>query len=98
MGGGGDARFSISRRLYTDFRRVYEMPEVDAVVINTPDHWHALNLILACQSGKDVYCEKPLSHNIREGQRMVSVAEETGRIIQVGNWQRSFQHVRNAVH
>jgi predicted dehydrogenase len=84
--------------LFSDFRHVCESSDVDAVVINTPDHWHALNLIYACQGGKDVYCEKPISHNIVEGKRMVEVAQQTQRVVQVGNWQRSFAHVREAVH
>jgi predicted dehydrogenase len=84
--------------LFSDFRHVCESSNVDAIVINTPDHWHALNLIYACQSGKDVYCEKPLSHNITEGKRMVEVAQQTQRVVQVGNWQRSFGHVQEAVH
>ena len=55
----------------TDFRRVLENRDVDAVTLAVPDHWHALMTILACQAGKDVYVEKPISHNIVEGRRMI---------------------------
>lgn len=74
---------------YTDFRKLIESPDVDAVVIATPDHWHAIQTISACKAGKDVYCEKPLSITVREGRRMVEVARETKRIVQVGLHRRS---------
>ena len=66
----------------TDFRKVFEDPSIDAVVIATPDHWHAYMTILACQSDKDVYVEKPVSHNIFEGEAMVQAAREHDRIVQ----------------
>ena len=72
-----------------DFRRLLERPDIDAVLIATPDHWHALQTIMACRAGKDVYCEKPLSKTIQEGHRMVEVARETGRVVQVGTHRRS---------
>jgi predicted dehydrogenase len=75
--------------LETDFRRVLTRPDVDAVVIATPDHWHAIQTIAACRAGKDVYVEKPLSMTIREGRRMVEVAREEKRIVQVGTHRRS---------
>lgn len=81
----------------TDFRRVLDDPSVDAVVIATPDHWHANMTILACQAGKDVYVEKPISHNLREGLRMVEAAAKYQRIIQVGTQQRSGSHFQSAV-
>src|SRR5262249_37803633 len=55
---------------YKDFRKLLEQKDVDAVLIATPDHWHAIPTVLACQAGKDVYVEKPLAHNIREGRAM----------------------------
>src|SRR5262249_32454867 len=55
---------------YGDFRKVLDRKDIDAVVIATPDHWHAIPTILACQAGKDVYCEKPLAHRIQEGRAM----------------------------
>jgi predicted dehydrogenase len=73
----------------TDFRRVLENKDVDAVTIAAPDHWHALMTIWACQAGKDVYCEKPISHNIVEGRRMVEAAKRYNRIVQAGTQRRS---------
>lgn len=74
---------------YEDFRRVLDRQDVDAVVIATPDHWHAVQMILACQAGKDVYVEKPLSITIREGRRMVDAARKHNRVVQVGTHRRS---------
>jgi predicted dehydrogenase len=76
-----------------DFRRVLDRPDIDAVVIATPDHWHAIQTIMACESGKDVYVEKPLSVTIREGRRMVDAARRTGRVVQVGLHRRSSPHL-----
>jgi predicted dehydrogenase len=70
---------------YRDFRRVLDRKDLDAVVIATPDHWHAIIAIMACQAGKDVYCEKPLGHRIQETRAMVTAAERAGRITQMGN-------------
>lgn len=72
-----------------DIRRVLEDPTVDAVSIATPNHWHALMTIWACQAGKDVYVEKPCSHNIVEGRQMIEAAERYGRIVQHGTQWRS---------
>ncbi|MCU0962910.1 MAG: Gfo/Idh/MocA family oxidoreductase [Pirellulaceae bacterium] len=74
---------------YQDFRQVLDKPDIDAVLIATPDHWHALQTIMACRAGKDVYCEKPLSKTIHEGRKMVEVARATGRVVQVGTHRRS---------
>ncbi len=74
---------------YGDFRKLLDQPDIDAVLIATPDHWHAIQTILACRAGKDVYCEKPVSKTIHEGRRMVQVARETGRVVQVGTHRRS---------
>jgi predicted dehydrogenase len=73
----------------TDMRRLFDAKDVDAVVIATPDHWHAPATILACDAGKDVYVEKPASHNIREGRLMVDAARRNNRIVQVGTQSRS---------
>ncbi len=70
---------------YQDFRKVLDRKDLDAVVIATPDHWHAIPTILACQAGKDVYCEKPLSYRIAEGRAMVDAAAKHKRITQMGN-------------
>ncbi|MHB1556052.1 MAG: Gfo/Idh/MocA family protein [Isosphaeraceae bacterium] len=68
-----------------DFRRVLDRKDIDAVVIATPDHWHAIIAILASQAGKDVYCEKPLGHRIQETRAMVTAAEKARRVTQMGN-------------
>ena len=72
-----------------DLRRVLEDKEVDAVIIATPDHWHAPATILACAAGKDVYVEKPVSHNLREGRLMVEAARKYNRVVQAGMQSRS---------
>ncbi len=82
---------------HEDFRRLLESKEVDAVLIGTPDHWHALQTILACEAGKDVYCEKPLSLTIREGRRMIEAARRHNRVVQTGSQQRSGLHYQEAV-
>lgn len=84
-------------RAVGDFRRVLEDPAVDAVVVATPDHWHALISILAMQAGKDVYVEKPVSHNVREGRVMIQAAKRYGRVVQAGTQSRSGAHYQSAV-
>ncbi len=83
--------------IYRDYRRVLERGEVDAVVVATPDHWHPLITIDACEAGKDVYVEKPVSHNVREGRLMVEAARRNKRVVQVGLQQRSGSHFQRAV-
>jgi predicted dehydrogenase len=80
-----------------DMRRVLEDKAVDAVVIATPDHWHAPATILACDAGKHVYVEKPCSHNIREGRLMIDAARRAKRVVQAGTQSRSTEHVRRAM-
>lgn len=75
--------------VYHDFRRLVERKDIDAVLIATPDHWHAVTAIAAMQAGKDVYCEKPLSLTIEEGRRMVAAARRYNRVFQTGSQQRS---------
>ncbi len=70
---------------YPDFRRVLDRKDIDAVVVATPDHWHAIPTILACQAGKDVYCEKPLAYRIGESRRMADAAKKHQRVTQMGN-------------
>jgi len=82
---------------YKDFRRVLEHKDIDAVIISTPDHWHAIPMIMACEAGKDVYVEKPLSYSIFEGRRMVEAAAKHQRVVQVGTQQRSGEHFQQAV-
>lgn len=82
---------------FKDFRRLLDDKNIDAVIIATPDHWHALTMIMACQAGKDVYVEKPLSLTIEEGRRMVQAARKHNRVVQVGTQQRSAKHFQEAV-
>jgi predicted dehydrogenase len=79
-----------------DYRRLLDQKDLDAVLISTPDHWHALPTIHACQAGKDVYCEKPLSLFVTEGRAMVTAARKTNRIVQTGSQQRSAKEFRQA--
>ena len=81
-----------SAKEYKDFRRLLEQKDIDAVLIATPDHWHAIPTVLACQAGKDVYVEKPLAHNIQEGRTMVEAARRHNRVVQMGAQQRSAPH------
>lgn len=82
---------------HKDFRKILEMPDLDAVIVGTPDHWHALPSISACQAGKDLFVEKPISHDIAEGRAMVNAAKRHNRVVQVGTWQRSTQHFVDAI-
>jgi predicted dehydrogenase len=84
-------------RTEKDFRRVVERKDIDAVIVGTPDHWHPYVLIAACANHKDVYCEKPLSHNIVEGRAMVNAARRNNRVVQIGTQQRSGKHFQDAV-
>lgn len=84
-----DAGAGAAPRCLSDYREVLQDSQVDAVVIATPDHWHAPITIQACQSGKDVYVEKPLSHNAREGELMIQASRRTDRVVQVGTQNRS---------
>jgi predicted dehydrogenase len=81
---------------FRDFRKLLEDRSIDAVFVATPDHWHAACTALACRAGKDVYVEKPLCHNVREGRAMVKAARRCSRIVQMGSQQRSAPHVREA--
>jgi predicted dehydrogenase len=79
--------------LFTDFRKLLEIKEIDAVIIGTPDHWHAVMMIMALEAGKHVYVEKPMGHSIEECITMVKVAGKFPKqVVQVGMWQRSCQH------
>src|SRR5687767_9157281 len=84
-------------RMEKDLRRVLEDKAVDAVIIATPDHWHAPATILACDAGKHVYVEKPCSHNLREGRLMIDAARRAKKVVQTGTQSRSTEHVRRAM-
>jgi predicted dehydrogenase len=84
-----NARLDGKADTYEDFRRLIDRDDLDAVVIATPDHWHAIQTIDACNAGKDVYVEKPLSVTIHEGRRMVEAARRNSRVVQVGTHRRS---------
>ncbi len=83
-------------KMHRDFRRVLDDKNVDAVVVATPDHWHALMTMMACAAGKDVYCEKPLTLTVGEGPWMMAIAKRHKRIVQVGTQQRSGPHYQRA--
>ncbi len=81
-----------------DFRELLDMKDIDAVLIATPDHWHAYTAIEACKAGKDIYCEKPVTHNIREAGLLLEAVKKHNRIVQVGTQARSSDHWIDAVN
>lgn len=81
---------------YNDFRELLDREDIDAVVIVTPDHWHGVQGLLSLESGKDVYCEKPLSLTIKEGRAMVDATRKNERVLQTGSMQRSYDGFRRA--
>ena len=91
-GGSGDAGV----KAYKDFRELLARQDINAVVISTPDHWHGLNTIAAAKAGKDIYCEKPLGHNIVECKAMVAAVRRYDRVFQTGSMQRSDDKFRHA--
>ena len=82
---------------HTDFRKLVDDKTIDVLVVGTPDHWHAIPTIMACQAGKDVYVEKPDGHNIVEGQRMVAAAKKHQRLIQLGTQSRTSEYFHAAM-
>ena len=81
-------------KTYKDFRKLLERKDIDAVIVATPKHWHAIPTIMACEAGKDVYVEKPISHTIHEGRRMAEAANKNSRVVQCGTQQRSGEHFK----
>lgn len=91
------ASFGSTPDIYEDYRQLLDRKDIDVVLIGTPDHWHAKMVIDACRAGKDVYVEKPLTLTVDEGKIIRRVVKETGRVVQVGSWQRSDARYRLAV-
>ncbi len=91
------ASTSVKPKLYGDYRELLDNRDLDAVVIGTPDHWHRLMMVDACEAGKDVYVEKPLANSIYECQLMLAAAKQHNRVVQVGQWQRSGPHWTEAM-
>src|ERR1019366_10739715 len=82
---------------YTDVRKLLENKDIDGVSFATPNHWHALGAIWAMQAGKDVYVEKPVSHNVWEGRRTVEMARKLNRIVQTGTQSRSSSGIAEGI-
>jgi predicted dehydrogenase len=90
------ASFGSTPAIFEDYRKLLDRKDVDVVTVGTPDHWHAKMVIDACLAGKDVYVEKPLTLTIDEGKTLLKVVQKTGRVVQVGSWQRSDHRFRLA--
>ncbi|GMU92369.1 MAG: dehydrogenase [Candidatus Hydrogenedentota bacterium] len=84
-------------RATKDWRRIVDRKDLDALLVVTPDHWHALPTIYACETGKDVYCEKPLARTVQEGRAMLDAMKRYNRVVQMGTQWRSGEHYREAV-
>lgn len=84
-------------KIYGDYRKLLDQKDIDAVIIGTPDHWHALQMIAACEAGKHIFVEKPIGNSIAECNTMVAAQQRYKKVVQVGQWQRSQQHFKNAV-
>lgn len=82
---------------YSDYRKLLENKDVDAIIIGTPDHWHCKIMVDACAAGKDVYCEKPVGNSIVECATMVDAQKKYNKVVQVGQWQRSNKHYVDAM-
>jgi predicted dehydrogenase len=91
------AKGGIQTQTFEDYRKLLENKDIDVVIIGTPDHWHCLQMTDACSAGKDVYVEKPVGNSIGECRTMVAFQQESKRVVQVGQWQRSVQHFSDAV-
>ncbi len=84
-------------KTFSDYRKVLELKDVNAVIIGTPDHWHCKIMVDACVAGKDVYCEKPVGNSIEECRAMVAAQSKYNRVVQVGQWQHSNKHYQDAM-
>lgn len=92
-----EKEFKMKPKQYADHRALLDDKEVDAVIIGTPDHWHCLQMVEACQAGKHVYVEKPAGNSIEEVRIMVAAQQRYGKAVQVGQWQRSNAHFKSAL-
>lgn len=90
------ASFGSTAAIFEDYRDLLARKDVDVVLIGTPDHWHTKMVMDACRAGKDIYCEKPLTLTVDEGKTLCRVVKESGRVVQVGTWQRSDARFRLA--
>ncbi len=85
-------------KLYVDYRKMLENKDIDVVIIGTPDHWHCLQLVDTLEAGYHAYCEKPIGNSIAEINIMQKAAKKTGKMVQVGQWQRSQPHFVDAIN
>jgi len=92
-----EKKYGRKPEVFHDYRKMLERKDIDAIIVGSPDHWHALNLIHAVEAGKDCYCEKPISHDIVEAKAMVAAAKYHKRVVQVGTWQRSTKEFTDAI-
>src|SRR3954465_10143452 len=83
-------------RTFGDYREMLKEKDLDIVLIGTPDHWHALPMIAAAEAGADLYCQKPISVDVREGQAMLAAARKHNRVVQIGTQRRSTPHLVEA--
>ncbi len=92
-----EKNFSMKAASYGDYRKLLDDKNIDVVIIGTPDHWHCLQMVEACQAGKHVYVEKPIANSIEECRVMVAAQQKYNRAVQVGQWQRSNAHFKSAL-
>jgi len=85
-------------KTYSDYRKMLENKDLDVIIIGTPDHWHCLQMVEACEAGKDVYVEKPIGNSIEECNVMVAAQKKYNKAVQVGQWQRSMPHFVDALN
>lgn len=90
------SKYAPQASLENDYRRVLERKEIDAVVIGAPDHWHVTMTVDAVGAGKDVYCEKPVTHTLEEGERLINAVKASKQVVQTGTQQRSWAHYKRA--
>lgn len=92
------AKNGMQTKTYGDYRKMLENKDLDVILIGTPDHWHCLQMVEACQAGKDVYVEKPIGNSIEECNAMVAAQKKYNKAVQVGQWQRSMPHFVDALN